>query len=72
MNLGANPLLQLGLEEAREQMLTGILESISIVEYVPFDSDTIGDPALDLGDVLQFTGSHADETERSAITSIIT
>ena len=43
-----------------------------MVNYVPFDSDTIGDPALDLGDVIKFTGGHADETKRSAITSIET
>ena len=43
-----------------------------MVNYVPFDSDTIGDPALDLGDVIKFTGGHADETKRAAITSIET
>ena len=39
---------------------------------MPFESDTIGDPALDLGDVIKFTGGHADESKRSAITSINT
>lgn len=72
MNLGVNPLLQFGLEETRKRILRGILDAICIVEYVPFDSDTIGDPALDLGDVLQFTGGHADETKMSAITAITT
>lgn len=72
MNLGVNPLLQFGLDETRKRIITGILDAISIVEYVPFDSDTIGDPALDLGDVLRFTGGQADETRRSAITSITT
>lgn len=72
MNLGVNPLLQFGLEETRKRILNGILDAISIVEYVPFDSDTIGDPALDLGDVLKFTGGHADEFQHAAITSITT
>ena len=72
MNLGVNPLLQFGLEETRKKIINGILDAICIVEYVPFDSDTIGDPALDLGDVLQFTGGHADENKMSAITSITT
>lgn len=72
MNLGVNPLLQFGLEETRQRIFNGILDAISIVEYVPFDSDTIGDPALDLGDVLKFTGGQADETRRAAITSITT
>ena len=72
MNLGANPLLQFGLEETRKKILYGVLDAICIVEYVPFDSETIGDPALDLADVLQFTGGHADNTKFSAITSITT
>lgn len=72
MNLGVNPLLQFGLEETRKRIINTILDVITTVEYVPFDSDTIGNPALDLGDVLHFTGGHADETKKSAITSIYT
>lgn len=72
MNLGVNPLLQFGLEEKRKRIINNILAAITVVNYVPFDSDTIGDPALDLGDVIKFTGGHADETKRSAITSIET
>lgn len=72
MNLGVNPLLQFGLEETRKRIINTILDVVSIVEYVPFDSETIGNPALDLGDVLRFTGGHADETKQSAITSIYT
>ena len=72
MNLGVNPLLQFGLEETRKRLLKGILDAVSVVEYVPFDSDTIGDPALDLGDVLQFTGGHADGTKKAAITALTT
>lgn len=72
MNLGVNPLLQFGLEETRKRIINAILDVITSVEYVPFDSDTIGNPALDLGDMLRFTGGHADETKQSAITSIYT
>ena len=72
MNLGENPLLQFGLDETRKRILNGILDAICIVEYVPFDSDTIGDPALDLGDVIQFVGGHADGSTNAAITSITT
>lgn len=72
MNLGVNPLLQFGLEETRKRIINAILDVITSVEYVPFDSDTIGNPALELGDVLRFTGGHADETKQSAITSIYT
>lgn len=72
MNLGVNPLLQFGLEEKRKRIINNILTVLTVVSYVPFESDTIGDPALDLGDVIKFTGGHADETKRSAITSIET
>lgn len=70
MNLGVNPLLQFGLDETRQQMVTNILNDISVVNYVPFDSDTIGNPALDLGDVLQFSGGQADAEKVSAVTSM--
>ena len=70
MNLGVNPLLQFGVKETREQLCTNILHGLAVVDYVPFDSDTIGNPALDLGDVLQFTGGQADADRISAITSM--
>ena len=44
LNLGVNPLLQFGLKETREQLCMNILYDLSVVDYVPFDSDTIGNP----------------------------
>lgn len=70
MNLGINPLMQFGLKSVREKMLREILTVLQKVSYVPFDSSTIGNPALELGDILKFTGGHADETKISCITSI--
>lgn len=70
MNLGVNPLLQFGLKETRETLLNNILMMISKINYVPFDSNTIGNPALDLGDVITFSGGHADENQITTITSI--
>lgn len=69
MNLAVNPLLQFGLEETREELCRNILADISVVNYVPFDSSTIGNPALDLGDVLTFTGGQADGEQIACITS---
>jgi len=69
MNLGVNPFLQFGLEETREALCINILADVSLISYVPFDSETIGNPALDLGDVLRFRGGHADETQITCITS---
>ena len=70
MNLGVNPLLQFGLEETRRQLCRNILDDLSVVNYVPFDSSTIGNPALDLGDVLTFSGGQADGEQVTCITSL--
>ena len=70
MNLGVNPLLQFGLKETREMLCRNILTDLSVIRYVPFDSDTIGNPALDPGDVLTFAGGQADEGQITCITSI--
>ena len=70
MNLGVNPLLQFGLAETREMLCRNILTDLSVINYVPFDSDTIGNPALDPGDVLTFAGGQADEGQITCITSI--
>ena len=70
MNLGVNPLLQFGVEETRRQLCTNILNDVALINYVPFDSQTIGNPALDVGDVLRFSGGQADSTKQSVITSI--
>ena len=69
MNLGVNPLLQFGLEETRAELCGNILDALSKVNYVPFDSDTIGNPALDLGDVLTFSGGQADAQQITCVTS---
>ena len=70
MNLETNPLLQFGLTETREQLLTNILNDLQEVNYVLFDSETIGNPALDLGDILTFSGGQADANQITCITSI--
>lgn len=68
MNLGVNPFLQFGVDETRKELCEQILADISVIKYVPFDSETIGNPALDLGDVLRFSGGHADEEQITCIT----
>ena len=69
MNLGSNPFLQFGLEETRKTLCENILADISVISYVPFDSETIGNPALDLGDVIRFSGGHADGEQITCVTS---
>jgi len=70
MNLGSNPLLQFGMKATRQRLLTRILNAIAVAQYVPFSSDTIGNPALDPMDCVVFSGGHADETKITCITSI--
>lgn len=70
LNLGVNPLLQFGLKTTRARLITNILNAIAAVDYVPFDSTTIGNPAFDSMDVLRFSGGHADEKQLSCITNI--
>ncbi len=68
MNLGVNPFLQFGTEDTRKVLCENILTDVSVIQYVPFDSDTIGNPALDVGDILRFSGGHADEEQITCIT----
>lgn len=68
MNLAVNPLLQFGLVETREQICRNILNDLSLIAYVPFETDTIGNPALDLGDVVSFTGRPDDGIWQGCIT----
>lgn len=68
MNLGSNPLLQYGLQGTRDRIHKKILEQLSVFEYIPFDSTTIGNPALDVGDVIQQKGGHADNDSFYCIT----
>ncbi len=68
MNLGVNPFLQFGTEDSRKALCENILSDVSVIQYVPFDSDTIGNPALDVGDILRFSGGHADEEQITCVT----
>ena len=72
MNLGTNPFLQFGLEENRKRLCQNILDAITKISYVPFDSETIGNPALDLGDIISFSGGQADDTQITCVTAIQT
>ncbi|MDD2965571.1 MAG: hypothetical protein PHU33_16635 [Bacteroidales bacterium] len=70
LNLGTNPFMQFGLVTTRERFLNNILNAISVIDYIPFDSQTIGNPAFDPGDILTFSGGQADAANISCITSI--
>lgn len=60
MKLGANPMLQHYLSTEINRKLTPILTELGNFEFTPFKSGLLGDVALDLGDVVTFTGGLAD------------
>lgn len=68
MNLGVNPLMQLGLSEKRERMCQRLLEAVSQISYTPFDATTIGNPSLDPADMIEHL--YEGEVVRCLITSI--
>lgn len=56
MNLGANPLLQLGTSDAVERRRRNVLNAIAQIQYTPFYVNSARDPIFDLGDEIRFTG----------------
>ena len=68
MNLGINPLMQLGLPEKRKRICEALLTEICKIHHTPFDMVTIGDPSLDVGDRIAF--SYEEEKIEGLITDI--
>ena len=68
MNLGINPLMQLGLPEKRKRMCEALLTEICKIHHTPFDMVTIGDPSLDVGDRIAI--SYEEEKIEGLITDV--
>ena len=68
MTLGSNPFLQYMVDEQKKQMLENILQAVSQIDYIPYEVVTIGNPALELGDVLVFTDGQADSEKLHCLT----
>lgn len=66
--LGSNPLIQFNSDSVRKSVLTNIITTLSSVSYTPFTAKVPCDPALTVGDVLNFIGNHAVDGKLSAIT----
>ena len=56
MNLGDNPLLQLGSADAVDRRRRAVLQGVSEIRYTPFYFNSARDPIFDLGDEIPFTG----------------
>ena len=62
MDLGANPFLQVqnGDSGDANTMRRAVLKSLDNISYTPFSCSTVMGLHYDLGDVIKFTGGHAD------------
>lgn len=56
MDIGANPLLQDGLDTTIDRRCQTIIDGIANFHAVPFSATILPNPAYDLGDVISFTG----------------
>lgn len=56
MNLGANPLLQIGSAGAIDRRRRAVLDAIAQIRFTPFYENSARDPIFDLGDIIRFTG----------------
>lgn len=70
MNVGANPLLQYGLEETKERQRRAILDALENFNYVPFKVSAFADVFFDLGDVILFTDGLAGTSSKCCIMRI--
>lgn len=62
MNMGANPLLQLGTPEAVTRRRTAVLNAVAQIQFTPFYANSARDPIFDLGDAIPFTGGISGES----------
>lgn len=71
MSLGANPFLQNQLEPYQRYLCNNILNAIDDLRAVPFRASALGNPAFDLGDVIEFTGMTAGASSNGVIMSYV-
>lgn len=60
MNLGANPLLQIGTTDEVDSRRRNVLNAVTQIQYNPFYMNSARDPIFDLGDEIPFTGGISD------------
>lgn len=70
MNLGSNPLLQYGTDAIRTAQRRAVLTALGNFRYTPFKCTSLIDPALDLGDVIQFTEGLAGDASLGCVMKI--
>ena len=71
INLGSQPLMQLGTYSAKERRANAIVNSIKRMQYTPFKFSMLpASIALDLGDVVTLTDDHSGDTSSGAVMSV--
>lgn len=68
-NYGGNPLIQFTDSYTRTDVLKRILNVLSSLDFVAFESEIFNDPSLELGDVIEFADNHGKDT-KSIVTAI--
>lgn len=70
MKLGSNPFMQFGTDATKEEMAEAILGSLSAFEYTPFKCASFIDPAIDLGDIIDYTQGLAGTLSKGMVMKI--
>ena len=71
INLGSQPLMQLGTYSAKERRANTIVNSIKRMQYTPFKFSMLpASIALDLGDVVTLTDDHSGDASSGAVMSV--
>lgn len=55
LDMGDNPIVR-GLPETKHALLNNVFDVLKNVSYTPFEIETLGNPALDLGDMIVNSG----------------
>jgi hypothetical protein len=61
MEIGTNPFMQYGTNDVKSGMRNNILIALQNLRYTPFNSTSLIDPALDLGDVILYSDGIAND-----------
>lgn len=71
MSLGANPFLQNKLAPYANFLLACIYNELENFRATPFRTSTLGNPAFDLGDIIEFTGRSAGSSSFGCLMSYV-
>ncbi len=71
LDLGDIPVVQ-GLEETKHEILANILNVLKEIRYTPSDISMVGDPSLDLGDMLSIMDANSTADSLNTLVTSVT